>query len=449
MTFKQGEIITHKSQPQCRLLFIKCRTAVLLLLLLLDSAIGLLGVTNAAAYDFPFENPLVATVVGTPSQYRADLPKHPPRQVLEITLKPPEEIADIFWYNRRLQYAFLKQKQPAPLIFVIAGTGGGHSGHSNDILQKVFFKAGFHVVALPSPTHPSFIAAASSTSVPGHAKVDAEDLYHVMEAIYAQLKDRMEITDLFLAGYSLGGFNAAFIARLDEQRHLFNFKKVLLICPPVSLYNSVTIFDKMFTDNVPTDAAGLNAYIDTVFARLAEVYEENQQVQLGGEFLYLAYQQLQPDPEALAGLIGFAFRLSSVNMTFTSDVMTNAGFLVRKNTQLNVSSSLTNYAMTGFRTTFENYLDGIMVPYFSARDPRLTRESLVKLSSLRSIEAYLSGADHIGMMTNVDEIILAPGELDYLRELFGTRAKIYPRGGHCGNLAYPDNVEFMISFFKD
>jgi hypothetical protein len=84
-------------------LFIRRRTAVLLLFLLPGSAISLLGVTSAAAYDFPFADPLVATVVGTPSRYRADLPEHPPRQILEITLKPAEEIVDIFWYNRRLQ----------------------------------------------------------------------------------------------------------------------------------------------------------------------------------------------------------------------------------------------------------------------------------------------------------------------------------------------------------
>ena len=90
-----------------------------------------------------------------------------------------------------------------------------------------------------------------------------------------------------------------------------------------------------------------------------------------------------------------------------------------------------------------------MLPYFSARDSSMTRDRLIALSSLQEIEPYLSDADHIGMMTNADEIILAPGELDYLRKLFGPRATIYPKGGHCGNLAYPDNVEDMTAFFRD
>jgi esterase/lipase len=419
------------------------------ILLILVTAAGLLVAGRATAYGFPFEDPLLATVVGTPSPYQADLPEDPPREVLEITLRPAEEIPDIFWYDRTLRSSFLKQNQPAPLIFVIAGTGGGHTGRTVDILQKVFYQAGFHVIVLPSPTHSNFVTAASATSVPGHAYDDAKDLYKVMEAAYAQVKDRIEVTDFFLTGFSLGGFNAAFIARLDEQRRSFNFKKVLMLCPPVSLYNSVNILDAMLDDNVPMDAAGIGAHMEHVIGKLGEVYQENQHVEFVGDFLYTAYQQLSPDEEALKGLIGLVFRFASVNMAFTSDVMSNAGYLVRKNTRLSTPTSLTPFAITGFRTTFANYLDGIMLPYFSARDTGLNRDRLIALSSLQEIEPYLSAADHIGMMTNADEIILAPGELDYLRKLFGDRAKVYPRGGHCGNLAYPDNVEDMTAFFRD
>ena len=32
--------------------------------------------------------------------------------------------------------------------------------------------------------------------------------------------------------------------------------------------------------------------------------------------------------------------------------------------------------------------------------------------------------------------------------VFGTRAKIYVKGGHCGNLAYRDNIADMIAFFN-
>ena len=52
-------------------------------------------------------------------------------------------------------------------------------------------------------------------------------------------------------------------------------------------------------------------------------------------------------------------------------------------------------------------------------------------------------------MHNADDIILADGELDYLVGVFGARAKIYPDGGHCGNMAHRDNVAFMVDYFKN
>jgi hypothetical protein len=52
-------------------------------------------------------------------------------------------------------------------------------------------------------------------------------------------------------------------------------------------------------------------------------------------------------------------------------------------------------------------------------------------------------------MTNENDFILAPNELAYLKELFGARTKVYPRGGHMGNLEYKENQAYMVRFFSD
>jgi hypothetical protein len=51
-------------------------------------------------------------------------------------------------------------------------------------------------------------------------------------------------------------------------------------------------------------------------------------------------------------------------------------------------------------------------------------------------------------MTNADDIILAPGEIDFFPRVFGDRARIYPTGGHCGNMDYSTNVAHMVNVFK-
>ncbi len=59
-----------------------------------------------------------------------------------------------------------------------------------------------------------------------------------------------------MAGYSLGGAQSAFVAKLDEKENQFNFKKVLMINPPVSLFNSVVILDELLEENVPEEWTG-------------------------------------------------------------------------------------------------------------------------------------------------------------------------------------------------
>ncbi len=50
-------------------------------------------------------------------------------------------------------------------------------------------------------------------------------------------------------------------------------------------------------------------------------------------------------------------------------------------------------------------------------------------------------------MHNADDILLSADDLEFLRDVFGTRAQIYPRGGHSGNMLYRDNVAYVIDFF--
>jgi hypothetical protein len=154
---------------------------------------------------FPVRGPIAGDRGGYPQPVSGRSAGDPQRKILEIAIKPAAQIPEIYRYDRTLRCGFLKQKQLSPLIFVIADAGGGHTGRTAEILQKVSHKAGLHVIVLPSATHPHFVTAAAATSAPRHAYDDAKDLYKVMEAAHALVKDRIEVTDFFLTGHSLGG----------------------------------------------------------------------------------------------------------------------------------------------------------------------------------------------------------------------------------------------------
>ena len=402
----------------------------------------------APLYDYTIVDPLAATVVGTPPALAAKVPKEINKDELTLTVFPDREIPRVFWYADELNFSLVFQSEPAPLIFLIAGTGAGHDSTKNEYLERALFQGGYHVISLPSPTFPDFVVAASSTGVAGRAEDDAHDLYRVMQLAYEQVRHRVEVTDFYLTGYSLGAWNSAYVAQLDQGEGVFDFSKVLLINPPVSLYESATILDNMLDDNIPGGSDNIGEFIGRVVKQVANLYKETEDVNFTSEFLlYRLYTKLEPADTELKALIGLAFRLSSANLVFTSDVLTDSGLIVPKNLHPGPATSLTDYFEVSLRTSFIEYFEELYLPFFQAQDPTLTEQDLIDEDSLKSIESFLANADHIGLMTNEDDIILAPGEIEFLEEVFGDRAQIYPTGGHLGNLETRAVTAHVVDFF--
>jgi hypothetical protein len=391
-------------------------------------------VTTSGSYDYPLINPYAATVVGTPEAYKVALPREVQISEYDLTVFNDRIIPDVFWYEDTFRYSLAAHSEEAPLIFVIAGTNAGYNSRLSTFLQKLFYTAGFHVVSLSSPTYPNFIVTASTTSVPGRTSEDAADLYRAMQLVYADVQRKVDISGVYLAGYSLGAWQSAFVAELDDRQKAFDFRKVLLINPPVSLYRSAVVLDRMLTDNLPGGIDGLDAFVNRVLTRFTDVYKQSEAVDFSQDFLYRAYIETQLSDEALAALVGVSFRLSAANIAFTADVMSKSGYIVPPSRDLEVSTSLTPYFDKGMRRGFEEYLEQLLYPFYKAKDPELTQGAIIAESSLESIEGFLAHSEKIGLVTNSDDIILAPGDIDFLRRVFVTRAAIFPNGGHCGNM---------------
>ena len=418
----------------------------------------LLGVTGgpAGAYDYKVDDPYVSTIVGTPEVLEWDkLPKKVDYELLGLKVFPDRPTPDVFWYQREFLYTLSYQKQEAPLIFVIAGTGSSFYSSSMVFLQKALYQAGFHVICLSSPTQMNFVTMASATCVPGNIVEDAQDLYRVMTLAWEQVKDRIKVSEFYLTGYSLGASQAAFVSKLDEEKRVFNFKKVCMINPAVSLYSSAQILDGMLLRILPNlSPEEFDRWFNAVLEKFGEIYRMLGQPPLDQDFLYDAYRVLYkkgqtPQEENLAGMIGTVFRLASSNMVFTADVMANYGLIVPKNRALGSADSLTDYMKVTNRVSFIDYFNEFLYPYSRSRNPGLTKEALIEGTSLRSIESYLRNSPKIVLMGNENDLILAPEDLAFLKEVFGSRAKFYPYGGHLGNMTYRANIYHMIHVIQN
>lgn len=427
--------------------------AVAAAVLLAGSVGGPARAERLGAYDYPFVDPFAATIIGTPAAYRAeDMPDVLAEGLLEarqVSIYPLRRIPSAFDYDSYgIDYGLVRQDHPAPLAFVIAGTGGSARSAAAVTIASVLAARGMHVVTLPSPSSMNFILNASTTGVPGRNPLDAVDLYRVMRAVMADLGDELRWTKVDLAGFSLGAMNAAYVAELDSRERRIGFDKILLLNPPVSLFNSTQILDSLFQRHIGDQPGGAMRYVDGLIGAFAARFGANaSELDLSGDFLYRAYGAIEPTVEDLEAIVGVAFRLSAGNLAFTSDALTHANFIVPADARLTRFSSLTDYFTVAMSLSFRTYIEQLYLPFYQRTEPDYTLQRAAAEESLHTIESFLRGAGNVGLFTNEDDIILAPGELAYLESVFGDRATVFPTGGHGGNFAQRDAARRIQLFF--
>jgi pimeloyl-ACP methyl ester carboxylesterase len=402
-------------------------------------------------YDFPLEDPFAATVVGTPPQVQAERPElrlGVNAYRARTGIPSGRSIPDVFWYDRRgLGYGVAFQAGPAPLVVLVAGTGGAFNSRTTQILARGLLAGGCHVLGLSSPSFGNFQATGSASGVPGRLAQDALDLHRALEWILPEVERRIRITGLHLAGYSLGAAHAAHLARLAPERGRFRFERVLLLNPPKSVFSSLRIVDGLFERHL-ADPVQARAFLDAAFDAFAQLQRRaGGALDTSRDFLYAVYSALRPGRDTLEALVGLVFRLMSTNLAFVADVLTGSGYLVAPDAPIGPTSSLTNVFVEGNRLSFERFLDDLFVPHFARSEPGYSRERAIAEQDLAAIAGFLRSEPRLGLVTSADDIILAPGELAWLEGVFGRRAVIFPRGGHCGNYAERRFVAELGDFF--
>ncbi|KAF1052402.1 MAG: hypothetical protein GAK43_01935 [Stenotrophomonas maltophilia] len=418
-------------------------------------ALGIAGPAMArdvdpASYGYPLTNPFEATIATTPPELRPVLPEESEiRQSDYSMLLRPErefELPDNFWPVKRLHYRLAQQNHPAPLVFIIAGTGANYSSTTPEYLKRLFYGAGYHVVQISSPTSWDFMAGASRYATPGFAPDDADDLYRVMQAVRAQ-HPSLPVTDFYLTGYSLGALHAAFVSQLDETRRSFNFKRVLLLNPPVNLYTSISNLDKL----VQTQVKGINdskTFYQLILAKMTRYFQQKGYVDINDAFLYdFQHSRQHLTNEEMAMLIGAVFRFSSADIAFTSDVINRRGLIVPPKYPISEGTSLELFFKRALQCDFDCYMIEQLIPAWRVRHDGGSLPQLIQQTSLYALQGYLHDSPKIAVMHNADDVILGPGDIGFLRRTFGDRLTLYPLGGHCGNLNYRVNAHDILDFF--
>ena len=404
---------------------------------------------TAFSYNFPIDDPYSATIIGSASMMTEGVSENIPLKVYGIQIKDKKDIPDVFWYASKFKFSFSKQKnKKAPLIFVLAGTGSDYSTTRVKFMQRIFHDAGYHTIAISSQMSQQFMISASSNSVPGLLLEDNEDIYKAMKLAYNKIKDQVEVTDFYIMGYSLGGSNAAVLSYIDEKEKVFNSKRVFMVNPPVDLYNSAVKLDKYLDGYTGGKSEGIEKLLNTTLAKIKGGLT-NEYANIGADTIYnIVKGDILSDSEKKA-YIGLAFRLASTDLNFISDFITKSHIYTKNPEKVDKYTNMKEYFKAVNFATFEDYVNKIGFPYYKKYNKDLTTEDLKEKASLRVIEDYLRTSPKIAAVTNADELILNEKDFAFLKDVFKDRLIIYPKGGHCGNMFYKENVDIMLKFINE
>ena len=403
------------------------------------------------AVDYPYkDNAIMATVMGTPSSqwYKLKKGKAPKVKNFKAIKKVPEILRQ--WSD--YEYGVWTQKNAAPLMILVSGTGSLYNSGLTMYMANVFYDRGYNVIALSSPTTMPYIVSQSKNNYAGYIKDESTHMYNLIAtAVSREKAEGMKVTKTHIGGYSLGGFQSLLIQELDSENKKIGIEKSLMLNAPVSILTATQKLDSYLVENGIYNAEGLEKFLDNIFGKL--VYDEKIELSdVDFTDIRSAVSKLQLKDSDFEVLTGLLFRFYSANMTFAGEVFSEkdaVGRLSDKKTYKRFDS-VTKEFREGLSVSFDEYSKEILYPYLKKNKyPDLTMEQFIKEFDLRNSQEFIEKNNkNIIFITSKDDILITESDLDYINKTFGNKV-IIPYGGHTGILWHKDVANLMIDKLEE
>jgi hypothetical protein len=407
------------------------------------AALGLLTRSiEAADYKYPYRDPYLATATSAilgndKATARVE------SNILRVPGLPGRNRLPSLEGRGDVSLAFYRQNQAAPLLFILAGVGSNPYFGVGPYLASLFYRAGSHVVILPSPMNWNFALSASRSGAPGYAPEDARDLYDVMQKTLTTLRDRYDVkpTVIRFLGVSLGALEGAYLSVIDADEGKIAIANYLLINPPVDLHYALKKIDewsglaKKFGPEISHELVSKALAVVDSFS--GERPDDPAVIDR------LAKKFASFTTEELRYLIAETLQSQLYELVYVTQVIQDQNVLPapkddrRKRLQEAKSFTLVDYHWK------------IAVPLWRKQlgDPQADPESLLQRSSLVHIMDRLRSNPKVHILHNVDDFLAERKSIEALKEALGDQVTLYPYGGHLGNLWYPENKKTVLRFF--
>ncbi len=317
------------------------------------------------------------------------------------------------------------RKEAAPLAYVLPGLGSHRLSTTALVTAEHLHRAGFSVAVVSSVFHPEFLERASTVTFAGHPPTDTRDLLAALGAIDHKLDaiHGAKLGSRSLVGCSMGGFHALYLAAGEHERppDALRFERYVAVNPPVELHHGVRCLDAFQDAPLDWPASERQQRIDTTVHKV-------------GGLARLPPNGSRPPPFSATEskyLIGLTFRIKLRDALYSGlSRLPQAGCPVigglrREDHYREIS-----------RISYRDYASSMLLPYFAGRG--IGPEDFKRHTDLRSLGTRLRGLDKTRVITNRNDFLLRPEDREWCRSVFrGPRLKMFPGGGHLGNLADP------------
>ena len=362
-----------------------------------------------------------------------------------------------------LPYSYRPQPGRAPLVYIVPGLGTHRLSATSVALAEMAWSRGFSVVIVSSAFNPEFITRAASMPVPGHAPYDARDVRVALDAVSRDLdrQDPGRVDGRVYLGYSLGAFHGFYIAAAEAAGDdgLVRFDRYLLVDPPVRLAYGLERLDQFYDVPLALPPASREAAARRIVLKAVAAGQEALVARTG------AHDYSRVDAvdlsDGLSGLevalpfandeaeylIGLAFRRSLISTLWASQERDDLGVL---RTERRRMRRLPAYREMG-EYSFTMYLHAFVVPYYRDRLRVVgSVDDLVRANDLRAIAPALRRDPRLRVFANHNDFLTSDDDVAWLTATLGReRVRLFPAGGHLGNLHRPEVQAEIMAALSD
>ncbi len=337
-----------------------------------------------------------------------------------------------------MKFSYWLQPTAAPLVYIAPGLGTHRLNTVTLSVAEALYQNGYSVVSTSGLFHPEFMEHASTSALPAYPPNDARDFLTELTEFDQALEKKFPgaFGKRALVGFSMGGFQALYLAAHEKKQapNMLHFSRYVAINPPVDLRYGIATIDAFRNAPLAWPEESRQAKIDNTFHKIAQMNSAPAST-TGMPLLNATESKL---------VIGSSFQLTLRDTIYNSQRRNNMGVLNHPISYWNrkeIYREISSYS-------FKDYFLRMVIPYYQTRGIGL--KDFAREINLRTYEAPLHAQNNIRVITNRNDFLLSKNDVSWLESTFGSsNVRLFPNGGHLGNLADPPVQQAIIHALQD